>query len=260
MNLDYWIKAEAPIDKNIFWNVPEQKTGSLQIIGGNSNNFSTEIRQAEFLNTLPIRDVRLLLPDILRTKIPPIPGINFAPSTESGSFDKSEELTAAANDADVILFSGDFSKNSKTSVALTTAIKKSLKPIILVRDAVDAVSESADEFIEKDNLTIIATMNQLQKLFRNLMYPKMILLSSPLMQIVETLHKFTLSYSVTIVTFHDGKIIVAKDGKVITTPIESTKHTPIELFIGSFASSVAALQLFVPKSPLLVSHSAIFWK
>jgi hypothetical protein len=260
MNLDYWIKAEAPIDKNIFWNVPEQKTGSLQIIGGNSNNFSTEIRQAEFLNTLPIRDVRLLLPDILRTKIPPIPGINFAPSTESGSFDKSEELNTAANDADVILFSGDFSKNSKTSVALTTAIKKSLKPIILVRDAVDAVSESADEFIEKDNLTIIATMNQLQKLFRNLMYPKMILLSSPLMQIVETLHKFTLSYPAVIVTFHDGKIIVAKDGKVITTPIESTKHTPIELFIGSFASSVAALQLFIPKSPMLVSHSAIFWK
>ena len=260
MNLDYWIKAEAPIDKNIFWNVPEQKTGSLQIIGGNSNNFSTEIRQAEFLNTLPIRDVRLLLPDILRTKIPPIPGVNFAPSTESGSFDKSEELNAAASSSDVILFSGDFSKNSKTSVALTTAIKESLKPIILVRDAVDAVSESADEFIEKDNLTIIATMNQLQKLFRNLMYPKMILLSSPLMQIVETLHKFTLSYPATIITFHDGKIIVAKDGKVITTPIESTKHTPIELFIGSFASSVAALQLFVPKSPLLVSHSAIFWK
>ena len=260
MNLDYWIKAEAPIDKNIFWNVPEQKTGSLQIIGGNSNNFSTEIRQAEFLNTLPIRDVRLLLPDVLRTKIPPIPGINFAPSTESGSFDKSEELNAAASSADVILFSGDFSKNSKTSVALTSAIKKSLKPIILVRDTVDAVSESADEFIEKNNLTIIATMNQLQKLFRNLMYPKMILLSSPLMPIVETIHKFTLSYPAVIVTFHDGKIIVAKDGKVITTPIESTKHTPIELFIGSFASSVAALQLFVPKSPMLVSHSAIFWK
>jgi hypothetical protein len=260
MNFDYWTKTDNLIDKNIFWNIPEQKTGTLQVIGGNVNNFSTEIRQAEFLNSLPIREVRLLLPDVLRTKIPPIPGIFFAPSTESGSLDKSEELNVAANSADSILFSGDFSKNSKTSIALTNAIKHSTKPITLVRDAVDSIIESTDEIIEKENLTIVATMSQLQKIFRSLMYPKMILLSSPLMPIIETLHKFTLSYPATIATFHEGQIIIAKDGKVITTPIESTKHTPIELFIGSFASQVAALQIFVPKNPLLTAHSAIFWK
>jgi len=259
MNLDYWIKSDEVLDKNIFWNIPEQRTGVLQIIGGNSNSFSTEIRQAEFLNSLPLKDVRLLLPDALHTKVPPVPGIYFAPSTESGSFDKSEELKFAINDADVTLLSGDFSKNSKTSVALTSAIKESVKPIVMVRDTVDAVSESAEEFIEKGNVTIIATMSQLQKLFRNLMYPKMILLSSPLMPVVETLHKFTLSYPVTIVTFHGEKIIVANGGKVITTSIEATKHSPIELFVGNFASKVAALQLFAPGKPLESTHSAIFW-
>lgn len=259
MNLDYWTKSDEVLDKNIFWNVPEQKTGIFQIIGGNSNNFSTEIHQAEYLNSLPLKEVRLLLPDALRTKVPPVPGIYFAPSTESGSFDKSEELKFAINDADITLLSGDFSKNSKTSVALTSAIKESVKPIVMVRDAVDAVSESAEEFIEKGNITIVATMAQLQKLFRNLMYPKMILLSSPLMPVVETLHKFTLSYPVTVATFHEGKIIVANSGKVITTSIEATNHSPIELFVGNFASKVATLQLFAPGKPLEATHSAIFW-
>lgn len=259
MNLDYWTKSDKPLNEDIFWNVPEQKTGTVQIIGGNSNSFSTEIRQAEFLNSLNIKDVRLLLPDSLRQKIPPIPGINFAPSTESGSFDKSNELKFAINDADITLLSGNFSKNSKTSIALTTALKESTKPIVMVRDTVDVTAESAEEFIEKGNITIIATMAQLQKLFRSLMYPKMILLSSPLMPIVETIHKFTLSYPITILTFHQDKIIVANSGKVITTSISGTNLTPLNIFTGNLASKITALQLFAPGKPLESTHSAIFW-
>ena len=259
MNLDYWIKTDKAIDENIFWNIPEQRTGTVQIIGGNSNNFSTEIRQTEFLNSLNLKEVRLLLPDSLRTKIPPVPGVNFAPSTESGSFDKSNELKFAINDADVTLFSGDFSKNSATSVALTSAIKESTKPIVLVRDSIDAISDSAEEFIEKGNITLVASMSQLQKLFRSLMYPKMILLSSPLMPIVETLHKFTLSYPVTILTFHQDKVIVANGGKVITTSIEKTEYSPIGLFVGNLASKITALQTWNPGKPLDSTQSSLFY-
>ncbi len=260
MNLDYWIKSDKAIDENIFWNIPEQKTGTLQIIGGNSNNFSTEIKQTEYLNSLNLKEVRLLLPDSLRTKVPPVPSINFAPSTESGSFDKSSELKFAINDADITLLSGDFSKNSATSIALTSALRESTKPVVLVRDAVDSVSDSAEEFIEKGNITIVATMSQLQKLFRSLLYPKMILLSSPLMPMVETLHKFTLSYPVTILTFHQDKIIIANAGKVITTSIEKTNYSPISIFVGNLASKVAALQLWNPGKPLESTQSAIFWE
>jgi hypothetical protein len=259
MNQDYWIKSDELINPDIFWNIPEQKTGTIQIIGGNSNSFSTEIKQAEFLNSLPIREVRLLLPDALHTKVPPVPGINFAPSTESGSFDKSNELKFAISDADITLLSGDFSKNSKTSVALTAAVTESIKPIVMVRDTVDALADSAEDFIEKGNITIVASMIQLQKLFRSLLYPKMIMLSAPLMQIVETLHKFTLSYPVTILTFHQDKIIVASGGQVITTSISSTEYSPIGLFVGNLASKIAALQLFAPGKPLETTHSAIFW-
>ena len=260
MNLDYWQKLDAPKSENIFWNVPEQNTGILQIIGGNSNNFSHEIKQAEFLNTLNLKEVRLLLPDALRSKIPPVPGVNFAPSTESGSFDKSAELDFAMQDADATLLSGDFSKNSATAIAMAAAIKKSEKPLTLVRDTLDLVSESAEEFIEKENLTLVTTMAQLQKLLKNLMYPKMVLLSSPLLPVVETIHKFTLSYPVTILTFHQGQIIVAKNGDVITTPLDKTPYTPIGLFTGDLAAKITVLNLWSPGKNLEATHSALFWQ
>ena len=260
MNLDYWIKSDEITDPNIFWNIPEQKTGVLQIIGGNANNFATEIKQAEFLNSLPIKDVRLMLPDALQSKVPPVPGINFAPSTESGSFDKSDELKFAVEDADITLFAGDFTKNSKTAVAISKVLKESTKPVVIARDTIDTIVDSADEFMEKGNITIIATMAQLQKLFRSLMYPKMILLSSPLMPIVEILHKFTLSYPVTIFTFHQEKIIITSNGKVVTTSLNATDYTPIGLFVGDLPPKIAALQLFTPGKSLESTQASLFWK
>ncbi|MDO4967660.1 MAG: hypothetical protein Q4E70_02760 [Candidatus Saccharibacteria bacterium] len=261
MNLDYLTKTDKAIDENIFWNVPEQKSGILQVVGGNANSFSFEIKQAEFLNSLNLKEVRLLLPDTLRTKIPPIPGINFAPSTESGSFKKSDELNFAMNDADLIYLSGDFSKNSETSIALVEAIKKTTSSLVLTKDSIDLVSESAEEFIERENLTFIATSSQLQKLFKNLYYPKMILLSSPLLPVVEALHKFTLSYPVTILTYHAENIIVARAGKVITTPLEKTNYSPLSLFMGDLAAKVSALTLWSPAEKRLeATHSALFFE
>jgi hypothetical protein len=259
MNADYWIKAADPITEDIFWNVPEQKTGVMQVIGGNSNNFSTEIRNTEFLNGLNLKEIRLLLPDALRGKIPPVPGITFAPSTESGSFDKDMILKTVANDADLTFLSGDFSKNAKTEIAIADVVKNTTSRIVLTRDTIDLITPDANDFIEKGGLIFVATMAQLQKLFRSVMYPKMILLSSPIFPVVETLHKFTLSYPVTILTFHQDKIIVAKDGTVITTPIDHTSYTPLSLWAGTLASKVAALNLWNPNKTLEATHSAIFW-
>ena len=84
MNLDYWTKNPKPSD-DILWNIPEQKTGTIQLIGGNSQHFSSIIKNAEYLNSLPLKDVKILLPESLRTKLPPLPNIDFAPATDSGS-------------------------------------------------------------------------------------------------------------------------------------------------------------------------------
>lgn len=260
MNLDYLIKTSNVLDKDIFWNIPEQKTGTIQVIGGNSNNFSYEVKQTELLSGLALKEVRLLLPDALRSKIPPVPGINFAPSTESGSFDKSSELDFAVSDSDLVYLSGDFSKNSATSIALVNAIKKSTKPLVFTRDSIDLISESAEEFIERGDMIFIATTAQLQKLLKNLLYPKMILLSQPLIPVVETLHKFTLSYPVTILTYHAENIIIASGGRVVATPIEDTDYSPLSLFMGDLGAKISGLNLWSPsKSRLEATQATLFW-
>lgn len=258
-NHDYWQKILEPNFDDIFWNIPEQKTGKIQIIGGNSQNFAYESRIAEFISSLNIKQMRLLLPDALSKKLPPIPGIDFAPSTNSGSFDKSEELESAFNDSDLVFLSGDFSKNAETSIALTEALKKSQKPVVIARDTIGSVTEGADDFIEKENLILIASMLQLQKLLHSILYPRMVLLSDPILPIIETIHKFTLSFPLVLFTFHANQIIIAKDGKVLTIPIDHTSYTSLSLLTGNLPGKIAALNLWTPTKPLEATAAAVFW-
>lgn len=273
--MDYWQKQNEPLFRDLEWNFPEQKSGTVAIIGGNGNSFSSAVKLAEYLGrTYPVKRAELYLPDSLRGKLPPVPGINFVPSTESGSIAKSDELNSTVSRADFSIFSGDLSKNSATTIAVTEAISGAADgvmatgagadaggnrttgtvvggPVLLARDAVDLITPSIAEFIDTRPLFLVASMAQLQKIFRSLLYPKMLLLSQPLMPTVETLHKFTLSYeNCTIVTLHQEQIIVAAHGRIITTPLGKTKYTPLTLFTGALPADLAAYNLWNPGSPL----------
>ena len=273
--MDYWQKQNEPLFRDLEWNFPEQKSGTVAIIGGNGNSFSSAVKLAEYLGqTYPIKRAELYLPDSLRGKLPPVPGINFVPSTESGSIAKSDELNSAVSRADFSIFSGDLSKNSATTIAVTEAISGATDgvmatgagattggnrttgavvggPVLLARDAVNLITPSIAEFIDARPLFLVTSMAQLQKIFRSLLYPKMLLLSQPLMPTVETLHKFTLSYeNCTIVTLHQEQIIVAARGRIITTPLGKTKYTPLTLFTSALPADLAAYNLWNPSSPL----------
>lgn len=254
------ITKKYPFVENILWSIPEQKTGSLQVIGGNIHAFATEIRLVEYLNTLPIKTIRLSLPDALQKQLPPTPEISFTKSTPSGSFDKSPELNTAATSADLVLLSGDVSKNSATTIALAEAVKNTAKPVVITRDAVDCLTSEISALLESKNRIYFATMAQLQKLFRSALYPKMLLLSMPLPPVLETLHKFTLSYPATIITFHSGQVIFAHAGQTLTLPLSDTNYTPISLWAGTLAAKIAALNLWTPNQPLEASFTAFFYK
>ena len=127
-NLSYWKKQTKPLFPDLAWNIPEQKTGQINIIGGNSQSFHSVIRLAEFINhNFPIREVSVCLPDALRGQLPPLGNINFAPSTSSGSFAKSGELRTALKSGDFTILAGDLSKNSATAIALGDAITNLLE-------------------------------------------------------------------------------------------------------------------------------------
>lgn len=258
-NLSYWQKQDKKLlFSDLSWNIPEQKTGIISVVGGNSQNFASAVRSSEYLSqNFPVSEVRTILPDTLRSKLPPLSNFIFTPSTESGSFAKSPDLASAQESSGLSLIIGDLSKNSETAIAISNLITKTTIPTIVTRDAVDLISPEASNLLERPELIFVASMVQLQKLFRAAYYPKVLLLSMPLLPVIETLHKFTISYPATILTFHEGQIIVASGGRVITTPIERTNYSPISLWSGTLASNIAIMNLYNPNKPLEATVSAI---
>lgn len=259
MELSYWKKQDQkPLFENLSWNIPEQKTGTVNVVGGNSQSFVAPIKAAEFISSkFPISRTNVVLPDSLKNKVPPLPNIILTPSTDSGSFAKDEALEKIIENGDFSIFIGDMSKNSITTVAISDAIKNTTKPVILARDSIGTILPEAANIIERESLFIMGSMAQLQKLLRAIYYPKMLLLSMPILPAIELLHKFTISYSATIITFHEDQIIVASGGKIITTPIDKTKYSPITLWDGTLACKIAALNLYNPNQSLEASSAAI---
>ncbi len=267
-DLSYWHKQTQPLFDNLIWNIPEQKTGHVAIVGGNSQNFSSVIRVSEFINqSFPIKTLTTVLPDALRGKLPPLPNLDFLPSTTSGSFAKSASLELACSKPDATLIIGDLSKNSATGIALAAAISpredsivETPNLLVLARDSVDLLAPEAHRWLNRPNTIIIASMAQLQKLFQAVYYPRMILLSQPLIPTIETLHKFALTYPATILTFHQENIIVANNGKVSTTRLADTDYSPISLWSGQLAARVTALALYNPGQTFAAATASILMR
>lgn len=272
----YWTKQDRPLFKDLDWNIPEQKTGRVAVVGGNSQSFATVVRISEFLKAnFPVKTVETVMPDALRGRFPAgVPDLTFLPSTPSGSFDRSVLIAETLGRADFVFLAGDLTRNSVTAVALAEGLKEVVEGagqevggergvgneqqvrILVTRDAADLLAAESEMLLENGAIFVVS-MAQLQKIFRAVYYPKVLMLSVPLVQVVETLHKFTLSFPATILTFHEGQILVAHDGKIVSTPLENTIYSPIALWGGELASKVLAMNLFTPGKPLEATSAAV---
>lgn len=258
--MEYLRKIDENSSADLLWNVPEQKQGALNVVGGNLQNFRIPIKIAEFLNTnYPIRTLNVILPDVLKNKLPPLDNLMFLSSTDSGSFADGDEIAKALNAADYNLLIGDFSKNSITAKAVASACRSSEKPLLITRDAVDLITEEqAEQMLMNDQVIVMASMAQMQKLLRVIYYPKMLLLSQSLIQVVEVLHKFTLSYPVGVITLQADQVLIAKNGSVNAVPLDKTGYSPILFWGGEAAAKIATLNLYNPKNFLNATVAALF--
>ncbi len=261
--MDYLHKIEKNPYKDLYWNIPEEhKKGSVAVVGGNATGFITPMKTAEYLvKTFPIEEVKLALPDALKNKLPNLPNLAFLPSTDTGSFADGKAIASTVDATDFGLLIGDFSKNSITAAQVRSACYSSEKPLLITRDTIDLI---ADESIEKtlmhDNIILMGSLAQIQKVFKSVYYPKMLMLSQSLLQIAETIHKFTLSFPVGIITLHDGQIIIAKNGVVNVVPLVKIDTSAIALWNGEIATKIAAMNLFCPNSFLEASTAALFYE
>ena len=201
-----------------------------------------------------VGEVRVVMPKSLKGKVPSMPEIIFAEAEASGAFGKSalSEILLQAAWADAVVVVGELGRNAETSVMMAEFLKICDKPIYLMRDAVDAAAADVMNWsLNETPVTLLATVPQLQKLLRTMYYPKMITLSMPTNQLVETLHKFTLSFEMTIMTYHNEQIIMAQNGEVITASMHDTGFTPINLWDGKAVVDTAILQLWNPAQDTL---------
>lgn len=284
----YWQKqtAKEPRYPDARWNLPERATGSLSIVGGSSHGFQAVVRAGEFASAnLPLAHIQLVLPNSLEKVLANTgaagnatgngslinsrsatdsknaassklaPQLLFAPATPAGTLAKSSTLTQ--QNADAVLLIGDLSKNAETAEAMSALCRVYAGPLVIARDSLDLLTTNASSLVMRPHTTLVASLAQLQKLFRALYYPKMLLLTAPLMSVVECLHKFTLSYPVTLLTLHEGQILTAAGGEVVSTPLGDTDYSPLGLWSGELATRVAAYQIFCPEQELAATTAAI---
>ena len=251
-DFDYWQKQGLkPLFGEVDMERPEQKryAGKLLIIGGNKGAFFAVANAMNEAHEMGVGEVRALMPSSLKSQVPSTPEVYFAEAEKSGAFGRNalNDLLIQAEWAEAVVLIGDMGKNAETTMVFAEFMKQCEKPLFITRDAVDAVTPDVMNWAMREPETsLLLTMPQLQKLLRTLYYPKVVTLSMPTNQLIETLHKFTLSYELSIVTFHNNQLIVAQHGEVVSEDIKDTEWTQITLWGGALAVQEAVLKLWNP--------------
>ncbi len=260
MDTSYWLKQSPTksLFPDIQWSKPEQKAraGRLLIIGGHAQGF---VAIAESYNTAlkaGVGEVRVLLPDSLKKNLPPnLIEATFLASNPSGGFSKDAwpEIQASAEWADGILLPGDAGRNSETAVLYEKLIDETNVPITLTRDAADLLKQNYSTLVQRPNTLLVLSFAQAQKLLSGVYYPKVLTFSMPLAAFVDVVHKFTLTYPITLVVLHNENLVVAHDGKVSTTPWSN----PMAIWRGHTATLAASYWLWSPSQPFEAATTSL---
>lgn len=253
MDHTYWRRqtTETPLFPDIEWNKPEQRSraGRLGILGGNKLGFAGVAEAYSTALATGTGEVRVLLPDCLRRSIPKtMTDVVFGACNPSGSLahDALPEINALTTWASGILLAGDAGRNSETAITYSDLIREYAGPLVITRDAIDLVKNDAEALVNRASTVLIVSFAQLQKLFQAVYYPKILTFSMQLLQLVEAVHKFTITYPVTLVVLHRDTLVAAHNGEVVTTKWDN----PMAIWRGQTAARAASYLLWTPEQPL----------
>lgn len=263
MENTYWKKqtSSKPLYPDVEWNKPEQRSqaGRLGIIGGNKLGFAGVGEAYGVANASGVGETRVLLPDALRKTIPPVmTDVLFGATNPSGSLarDAHVEMKALSAWATGVLLVGDAGRNSETAILYEDFLKDYTGPLTITRDAVDLIKNSSSTIVERPDTLLVVSFAQLQKIFQNVYYPKVLTFSMQLAHVVDALHKFTITYPCAIMVLHKDYLIVASNGDVTTTEWQN----PMAIWRGSVAAKAASYWLWNPSSVLMAATASIVVK
>lgn len=263
MDTSYWLKQtnSKPLFPDIEWNRPERRdqAGKLAIVGGNKLGFAGVADAYQVALETGVGQVRVLLPDVLKKSIPPtITDAMFGATTPSGGLgrDGRGEFHALGTWADGVLLVGDAGRNSETAILYEEFVADYTGALTLTRDAIDLLKNNPKLIVERPDTLIVASFAQVQKLFQGVYYPKMLTFSMQLLQLVESLHKFTITYPCSVLTLHNGTILVASNGRVVTQEWDQ----PMAIWRGHVATKAATYWLWNPSHTLESAATSLLQK
>lgn len=249
----FWKKQEqdTPLFPDIAWNKPEQRSlaGRLGIIGGNKLGFAGVAEAYSTAHKVGAGEVKVLLPEALKKSVPSfITEAQFAPSNVSGSLSRSalNDMKALGEWSTGILFIGESGKSSETAIVYDDFIRSYNGWITLTRDSLDLVKSSYPELLDREKTLFVASFSQVQKIFQSVYYPKVLTFSMQLSNLVDALHKFTVTYPVTIATLHKENLVIAHGGNVVSMDW----NNPLQIWKGTTATTMATYLLWNESKPL----------
>ncbi len=251
MEHTYWLRQtdSKHLYPDLEWSKPERRdqAGKLLIVGGNKLGFSAVAESYQTALSTGVGQAKVILPDCLKSSVPrTLLDVIFTACTTSGgiSHDALTDLKASSDWADSVLLIGDAGRNAETALVYEEFIAGYSGQLVITRDAIDLVKNNPGLLVEREQTLVIASFAQLQKLFGGVYYPKVLTFSMQLLQLVEALHKFTITYPLTIMTFHNDTLLIAQGGQVITQPW----NDPMALWRGGVATSASAYWMWSPHS------------
>jgi hypothetical protein len=253
MQHDYWRiqDPKKPLFPDVEWSKPEQQLqrGRLGIIGGNKLGLRAVAESYEVALQTGAGEARVLLPDSLKKTVPKaMHDVIYGVSNPSGALAKDALIECLAIGAwsSTLLLIGDAGRNSETAIVYEQILDKYQGPLVITRDAFDLVRLAGEQLVNRPDTHLVLSFAQLQKLFQAVYYPKVLTFSMQLMHLVEALHKFTITYPVSLTVFHQETIIVAFDGAITTTPWEN----PMAIWRGNTPTRAATYLMWTPNRPL----------
>jgi NAD(P)H-hydrate repair Nnr-like enzyme with NAD(P)H-hydrate dehydratase domain len=254
----YWLRQTLaqPLFPQLEWEAPERRDqrGKLVIIGGTKLGFASVASAYEEARAANAGQVRAVVPDALKPMLSTsMDDVLFTASNPSGAFSKEAEadIKAASTWANMLLLIGDAGRNSETAITFEHLLGSISTPCVITRDAIDLLKSNPSLLIERKKNTLVVSFAQLQKLLQSVYFPRGIVFSMHLNQLVEVLHKATLSYPAMLVTYHHEQLVIAHDGRVATM----TFSNPMAIWRGSIATRIAVTLMQHANKPF---EAAIF--